>query len=574
MKITGAQLLIKLLKEEGVDTLFGYPGGYAINIFDELYNESNINVILPRHEQALIHAADGYARVTGKPGVCLVTSGPGATNTITGLATAYYDSVPLICITGQVPTTMIGTDAFQEADIFNMTRSVSKHNYYVKERKDLGRIIKEAFYVAQSGRPGPVVIDLPADIQKELGESEYIEDIKIDNYCAQPIMNEDEIAQAIKLINESEKPLFLVGGGLQNKESTEALYALVEKTKIPVVNTLMGLGVYPEKEELNLGMVGMHGCYSGNQGISNCDLLIAIGTRFNDRVTLKISEFAKRGKIIHIDIDASELNKRILADVTMNCDGKEFIKKLLEKEYDIHHKEWLETIKGYKTKDKILKKISESYKPKNIIKKLSDTFTNDIVTTDVGQQQMWTAQNYAFNKPKSFLTSGGMGTMGFGLPSALGAAIGKEGERVISISGDGGFQMNMQELATIAQLELPIIIIVFNNAYLGMVRQWQQLLYDKKYSSTCLKRRKSCPPSCNQPTKDCPEYLPNFLTIADAYHIENYKVTNMEELNSTLNNVKNINSKPVFIEIIIEQEDNVLPMVPSGSTLTEMILDE
>ncbi|TCT13846.1 acetolactate synthase large subunit [Natranaerovirga pectinivora] len=569
MEITGAKLLLEALKKEGVDTLFGYPGGYVISIFDALYSEPAINLILPRHEQALIHAADGYARATGKVGVCLVTSGPGATNTITGLATAYYDSIPLICITGQVPTSMIGTDAFQEADIFNITRSVCKHNYYVTKREDLGRIIKEAFYIATTGRPGPVVIDLPGDIQKELGSALYPETITVDGYCDKPELDENLILDATALINSSNKPLFLIGGGMQNQDCANSFLELVNKTNIPVISTLMGLGVYPEKSPHNLGMVGMHGSLAANHAISNCDLLIAIGTRFTDRVTSKIETFAKDAKIIHIDIDESEINKRVMCNISINGDAHQTLSLLLKQNYSLNIESWLNEVVDLKKKTTIL---NDEYNPRAILKKIASHYEDAVVSTDVGQHQMHTAQNYPFNTPNTLLTSGGMGTMGFGLPAAIGASIGLPNKRVISISGDGGFQMNLQELALVAQLELPMIIIIFNNQYLGMVRQWQQILFNKNYSSTCLRKKKNCPKLCNTPGPNCPEYSPNFIKLADAYNIPGYRVSNMAELEETLE-ISQQKNTPILIEVLLEPEINVLPMVPSGASLNEMITE-
>ncbi|MFP4697581.1 MAG: biosynthetic-type acetolactate synthase large subunit [Eubacteriales bacterium] len=571
--INGAELLIKALQSEGVDTIFGYPGAAIINIFDELYKQSEIELVLPRHEQALVHAADGYARVSGKPGVCLVTSGPGATNIITGIATAYYDSVPLVCFTGQVPTSLIGTDAFQEADIFNITRSISKHNYYVSKREDLGRIIKEAFFVATTGRPGPVIVDLPADILKSLGSSFYPNDVEIEGYESVPSPENNSINKAIELINQANNPLFLVGGGLQNKDSAKTLRSIVEKTNIPVVSTLMGLGVFPVNNPLFIGMVGMHGAYSANMAISNCDVLIAIGTRFNDRVTTHLESFASNAKIIHVDIDASEINKRVLADVTINGDAYDILNKINSNiKLTAEISPWINQLKIWANYNN--KSISEkAFRPSCLINEINDYFPDALVTTDVGQHQMWTAQNYRFKEPRTFLTSGGMGTMGFGLPSAIGAQIANPNKRVVSISGDGGFQMNIQELATAVQLELPLIIVIFNNTYLGMVRQWQQLMYDKNYAGTCLRRRKSCPKVCNAPNTNCPIYTPNFIEVAKAYGANGYRACTVEELNTALIKAKTSEDTPTVIELLIEQEENVFPMVPSGSSLKNMIVD-
>ena len=575
MEKTGAQILIEALKTENVDTLFGYPGGYVIPIFDELYTEPTIDLVLPRHEQGLVHMADGYARSTGKVGVCLVTSGPGATNTVTGLATANYDSVPLVCFTGQVPYNLIGNDAFQEADIVGITSSVTKHNYIVTDRKDLPRIIKEAFYIASSGRPGPVLIDLPINVIKDSADDSYPKSVQIDGY--KPVTEGHPLQikkAAVKLMN-AKRPLILCGGGVNISNASAELIKLVEKTGIPSVSTLMGIGGMPSEHPLHVGTIGMHGVYHANMALSNCDLICSIGCRFSDRITGKLSEFATHADIIHIDIDAASISRSVPVAVPIVGDAKNIISKLipLVKKRDISS--WTDSIAEW-GKEYSLKIVDgkNHLSPMAVISAVSDIFSDSIIVTDVGQHQMWTAQFYKFSKSRSLLTSGGLGTMGYGVPAALGAQIGNPDKRVICISGDGGSQMNIQELAIASQRELPVVFIIMNNNYLGMVRQWQELFFNRKYSGTCLRKTKSCPAKCNNIGEHCPPYIPDFVKLADAYNITGMRVTDKNDIVSTLKKAFEIKHKPVLIEFMIEQEANVMPMIPSGGNISQMLLED
>ena len=446
MKIKGTELFVKALKEEGVTTLFGYPGGQAIDLFDALYEQNDIDVVLPRHEQALIHAADGYARSTGKVGVCLVTSGPGATNLVTGIATANYDSVPLVCFTGQVPTHLIGNDAFQEVDIVGITRNICKYAVTVRKREDLGRIIKEAFYIARSGKPGPVVVDLPKDIQIALGSDEYPSEVNIRGYKPNETVHIGQIKKAMAVLKKAKKPVFLVGGGVNIARANKEMQQLAELTKVPVVTTIMGKGALPTNHPLYIGNIGIHGSYAANHAISECDVLFSIGTRFNDRITGKIEEFAKDATIIHVDIDAAAISKNIVVDIPIVADAKMAIGKILEVAQEYDTKDWLARIEDWKTTYPLTMSKQEGLTPEKIVKAINDQFDSVIVTTDVGQNQLWTTQFLELNEKKQLLTSGGLGTMGYGLPAAIGAKLGNMEKAVVSISGDGGVQMNIQEL--------------------------------------------------------------------------------------------------------------------------------
>ncbi len=574
MKINGARYLVEALKKENVDVIFAYPGSCVMPIFDALYTEPDIKLILPRHEQGLVHAADGYARSTGKVGVCIVTSGPGATNTITGLATANYDSVPLICITGQVSRNLIGNDAFQEVDTVGLTRSVAKHNYIVHDRKELGRIIKEAFVIATTGRPGPVVIDFPVDISREVGDDYYPESIQIRGY--NPIIkgHQIQVKKAVKMLMKAKKPLFLIGGGVIISNASESFLELVNKTGVPVISTIMGKGAIPCTHPKYAGMVGMHGTYASNKAVMECDLLFSIGTRFNDRITGVVSRFAPNAEIVHIDIEPASISRNVNVDVPIVGDAKVVIDEIIPMVEKAHIAPWVQQIDAWKnehTAKVVPGKVRLS--PMEVLRNINDTFPEAIITTDVGQHQMWTAQFCKFLKPRTFLTSGGLGTMGYGFPAALGAQIGNRDKKVISISGDGSVQMNIQELATAVQQELPIIIAVFNNGYLGLVRQWQSLFYDKNYSGTCLRRTKSCPQECNTNGDHCPPYTPDFIKLAEAYGAIGIRVTKNEEILPALKKAGESEKVPVLIEFMIECEYNVMPMVPSGSALDEMILE-
>lgn len=573
MKIKGTTLFVKAMLEEGVDTIFGYPGGYAIDIFDELYNQDDIELVLPRHEQGLIHAADGYARSTGKVGVCLVTSGPGATNLVTGIATANYDSVPLVCFTGQVPTGLIGNDAFQEVDIVGITRNICKYAITVRNRKDLGRIIKEAFYIARTGKPGPVVIDLPKDIMLAMGDDTYPREISMRTYKPNTTVHCGQLKKALSLLENSEKPLFLIGGGVNISGAGKEFTRLVEQTKIPVVSTIMGKGALPTNHPLYIGNLGMHGCYSANMAVSECDVLFSIGTRFNDRITGKISEFAPKAKIIHVDIDSAAISRNIQVDIPIVSDAKEAIEKLIEMAHCYERPEWIAKLNKWNTEMPIKDTAAIGLTPKKIIDAINQLYMGSIIVTDVGQHQMWTTQYLEMNEDSKLLTSGGLGTMGYGLPAAIGAKLGNPDKTVICISGDGGIQMNIQEMATAVCQELPIIICIFNNGYLGMVRQFQELFYDKHYISTCLHYRKSCNQICRHSEKCCPPYSPDFVALAQSYGAYGIRVTEESEIESALKEAGTHTNAPTIIEFIIEPDHLVLPMVPGGNALHNMLLD-
>ena len=514
-KISGNKLLVKALKEEGVDTLFGYPGACTIDISDELYKQDYTKVILPRQEVALVHEADAYARSTGKVGVCLVTSGPGATNLVTGIATAYYDSVPLVCFTGQVSRHLIGNDAFQEVDIVGITRSITKYGVTVRRREDLGRILKEAFYIARTGRPGPVLIDLPKDVMGELGDAEYPEEVNIRGYKPNTHVHIGQLKRALKMLGKAKRPLFLAGGGVNVAHAQEAFTELVECTHVPVVTTVMGRGAIPTNHPLYIGNLGMHGAYASNMSVNECDLLFSIGTRFNDRITGKLHSFAPKAQIVHIDIDTAAISKNVQVDVPIVADAKEAIDKMIEYVTECDTEKWRAQIEAWKEEHPMKMKRKPIMTPQDVIDTINKVFDAAIIVTDVGQHQMFTAQFIEITHKKQLLMSGGLGTMGYGLPGAIGAKIGNPDTPVISISGDGGMQMNIQELATAVLEELPIISCIFNNNNLGMVRQWQKLFYGKRYSMTCLRAGAACRGKCGE--VPCPEYTPNFLKLAESY---------------------------------------------------------
>ena len=573
MWITGAELFVKALKEEKVDTLFAYPGGQAIDLFDALYGKKEIDVILPRHEQALVHEADGYARSTGKVGVCLVTSGPGATNLVTGIATANYDSVPLVCFTGQVPTYLIGNDAFQEVDTVGIMRSICKYAVTVRKREDLARIIHNAFYIAKSGKPGVVVVDIPKDIQLALGTDDYPKDINIRGYNPNTSVHMGQVNKAMEILGKANKPVFLIGGGVNIAHANELMTKLSETTGVPVVTTMMGKGAIPTTHELYVGNIGIHGSYAANTAIANCDVLFSIGTRFNDRITGKIEEFAKKATIIHVDIDPAAISKNISVDIPIVADAKIAIEAILKKAKKLNIDEWRNQISEWKETHPIKMEESEDIlTPEYIIRKINKLYKNAIITTDVGQNQLWTTQFIDIDNNKRLLTSGGLGTMGYGLPSAIGAKIACPDKDVISISGDGGIQMNIQELATAVCQELPITVCIFNNGYLGNVRQWQEMFYNKRYSSTCLKYRKSCDKNCKDKSKCCPEYTPNFIKLAESYGCQAIRVSSKEEVEKAFKQAKKNKKSPTIIEFIIDDRLNVLPMVPPGNPLQDMIL--
>jgi acetolactate synthase-1/2/3 large subunit len=561
MKKTGSQIIVECLKKEGVDILFDYPGGAVLPLFDELQN-APFRQILVRHEQAAVHAADGYARATGKVGVTLVTSGPGATNTVTGIATAYMDSVPILVLTGQIPTLLIGNDAFQEADIIGITRPCTKHNYLVKDVKDLARTLKEAFYVARNGRPGPVLVDLPKDIMVSSTEFKYPEKVFIRGYQPTYEGHPGQIQRAIKLMLKSKKPVFYVGGGIISSNASRELTLLAERLGIPVTMTLMGLGGYPGNHPLSLGMLGMHGTYRANMAVQECDLLIAIGARFDDRVTGMIEAFAPHAMIIHIDIDPTSISKNVRVDLPIVGDCKRVLSKilsLLEEEETDSFKEgldrWRQQMEKWKAIHNMDYRQGEKIKPQYVVEKIYELTKGDaIITTEVGQNQMWAAQYYQFLKPRTLLTSGGLGTMGYGFPAAMGAQVAFPNKLVIDIAGDGSFQMNSQELATVIQYQLPVKVAILNNGYLGMVRQWQEFFYGKRYASSSLEG-----------------VSPDFVKLAEAYGAVGLRATKPEEVIPTLKKAFSL-TKPVVIDFVVDPEENVYPMVPTGEPLNQMRL--
>ncbi len=573
MKISGNSLFVKALKEEGVTTLFGYPGGFAIDMFDELYKQNDIELILPRHEQGLIHAADGYARSTGKVGVCLVTSGPGATNLVTGIATANYDSVPLVCFTGQVPSQLIGNDAFQEVDIVGITRSISKYGVTVRNREDLGRIIKEAFFIASTGKPGPVIVDLPKDIMSELGSDSYPLTVNIRGYKPNSKVHIGQLKKAADKLNESKRPVFLAGGGIIISRAEAEFTRLAELTGVPVVTTIMGKGAIDSTHPLYVGNIGMHGSYAANKAINECDLLFSIGTRFNDRITGKIGEFAPNAEIVHIDIDSAAISKNVVVDIPIVADAKQAIEKMLEYAKECKTEAWLEQIQDWKTEHPLGMTLDQGITPEKIIRTINRMFPEAIVVTDVGQHQMWTTQYLELNGKKQLLTSGGLGTMGYGFPAAIGAKLGNPDKSVICISGDGGMQMNIQEMATAVAQELPLILCIFNNSSLGMVRQWQKLFYGKRYSSTCLRSRKNCSKQCGGANGSCPVYSPDFVKLAESYGAYGIRVEKEDQIEAAFAQASKDRKAPTVIEFIIDSEELVLPMVKSGKAISNMILE-
>ncbi|MBD5556891.1 MAG: biosynthetic-type acetolactate synthase large subunit [Roseburia sp.] len=572
MDITGRKLFVKALQEEGVDTVFGYPGGTVTDLFDELYKQDVIDVVLPRHEQGLIHEAEGYARSTGKVGVCLVTSGPGATNIITGLADAHYDSIPLVCFTGQVPLPLIGNDAFQEVDIVGMTRSVTKYGVTVRRREDLGRIIKMAFHIAATGKPGPVLIDLPKDIQTAVGPSEYPTNVQIRGYKPNDSVHIGQLKKAYKLLRAAKRPLILAGGGVNIAKASDKLLQFVEKTQIPVVTTIMGKGAIPTGHPLYVGNSGMHGKYVANIAVSECDVLFSIGTRFNDRITGDLNEFAPKAKIVHIDVDTASISRNVVVDVPIVSDANLALEKLLEWAESKDTREWQNQIAEWDRENPLEMRRDHGMTPQMIIEHINRTFGDAIYVTDVGQHQMWATQYLELDAWHQLITSGGLGTMGFGLPAAIGAKIGNPDREVVCISGDGGLQMNIQEMATAVVCGASVIICLFNNHYLGMVRQMQQLFYGKRYAATCLRRRKSCPAGCKGPNDACPPYAPDFVALAESYGAHGIRVEREEDIQAALDQARTYQDAPTIIEFIISSDEIVLPMVQGGNPMSSMIL--
>lgn len=571
MDITGRKLFVKALSEEGVDTVFGYPGGMVTDILDELYKHDEIELVLPRHEQGLIHEAEGYAKATGKVGVCIVTSGPGATNIMTGLADAHYDNIPLVCITGQVPLNLIGNDAFQEVDIVGMTRSITKYGVTVRDRKDLGKILKMAFHIARTGKPGPVLIDLPKDIQTALGPGEYPKSVSIRGYKPNESVHVGQLKKGYKLLKSAQKPLFLIGGGVNIAKANDKMLELVEKTRVPVVTTIMGKGAIPTDHPYYVGNSGMHGRYAANMAVGQCDVLFSIGTRFNDRITGDLNEFAPNAKIVHVDIDTASISRNVVVDVPIVADASLALEKLLEWAEPQKTEQWLGQIREWDKENPLEMRRDKGMTPQMIMEHINEQFPEGIIVTDVGQHQMWASQYIELNGKKQFITSGGLGTMGFGFPAAIGAKIGCPDKPVVCISGDGGMQMNIQELATAMVQDANVIVCILNNYYLGMVRQMQQLFYGKRYEATCLRRRKSCPKDCKGPNPACPPYEPDFVKLAESYGACGIRVTKEEEIAPAFEKAKAQNT-PVLIEFMIATEEIVLPMVKGGNPMTEMIL--
>ena len=561
MELTGAKILLECLQREGINTIFGYPGGAVIDIYDEL-SRSPIQHILVRHEQAAVHAADGYARATGKVGVALVTSGPGATNAVTGIATASYDSIPMVIITGQVHTMLIGNDAFQEVDIVGITRSCTKHNYLVKDITKLAATLRQAFYLARTGRPGPVLVDLPKDVIT--GKTEFIwpDVVKMRSYMPTSAPNLVQLRRAASMLQESERPVILAGGGVIASNASEHLAQIAIQYNIPVISTLMGLGAFPNGHPLWHGMVGMHGRFVANTAVTETDLLIAIGTRFADRVTGKISSFAKRAKIVHIDVDPTSIRKNVEVDVPIVADCREALMgfgNVLNalsgsKEWASRHVPWIEHLAEVDKANPLNYIESDEIKPQQVLETLCDIANEDaIIATEVGQHQMWTTQFYRFAKPRTFLSSGGLGTMGYGLPAAMGAQVALPDRQVILIAGDGSIQMNIQEMATLVYNRIPVKIIILNNQFLGMVRQWQELFYHRNYSQTRM------------------EGQPDFVRLAEAYGATGFRISRKEDVRETL---KTALATPgaVIVDVTVCREENVYPMVPAGAALDEMLV--
>ena len=562
MECTGAQILLESMKREGVDVLFGYPGGAVIDIYDELPRHPELRHVLVRHEQGAVHAADGYARASGKTGVCLVTSGPGATNTVTGIATAYSDSIPLVIFTGQVPTQLIGNDAFQEVDIVGITRPCTKHNFLVKDITKLALTIRQAFYLARSGRPGPVLVDLPKDVMQKRAEFVWPEDIYMRSYNPTYKPNLNQLRRSVEELAKAERPVILAGGGVIMSNAAEALTGLARKLSIPVTCTLMGLGGFPATDPLWLGMVGMHGTYAANLAINNCDVLMCVGARFDDRVTGRLAAFAPKARIVHIDIDPTSIRKNVevqvpvVGDCRMALEGISEIcdAKLENKDWAGEHAAWLAAVAEWKSSKPLCYQENGNIKPQAVIEALYDITGGDaIIATEVGQHQMWVAQFYSFTKPRTLLTSGGLGTMGYGFPASVGAQFAFPDKTVIAVAGDGSLQMNIQELATVVSNKLPIKVVILNNRYLGMVRQWQELFYNNNYSSTNM------------------EAQPDFVKLAEAYGAEGYRIEKAEDMRAVLEQAL-ASPNPAFIDVVVEREENVYPIVPVGAALDEMLL--
>jgi len=549
---------LECLKKEGVEIIFGYPGGVVLPLYDALYSDKGIKHILVRHEQGAAHAADGYARATGKVGVCLATSGPGATNLTTGIANAHMDSIPMVAITGQVATPLLGKDSFQEADVTGITLPIAKHSYLIKKTEDLPRMVKEAFYIARSGRPGPVVIDIPKDVFVNKIKFSYPDKVEIASYKPNLQGHPKQIALAAKAITAAKRPVMYVGGGAIAANAAGEVKQLAEKCNIPVTTTLMGLGAFPGTHELSLGMLGMHGTAYANYAVTDCDLLIAVGARFDDRVTGHIEKFAPNAKIIHMDVDPAEIGKNVRVDIPIVGDVKNVLRAIIDKvAAKEKHAEWVAQIEEWKKKYPLAYKMEGELKPQYVIEEFYKLTLDKevIIVTEVGQNQMWSAQFFKFDKPRTFVSSGGLGTMGFGLPAANGAQFGRPEAIVVDFAGDGSIQMNIQELTTAVNNRLPIKIFVLDNSFLGMVRQWQELIYERHYSHTNL---------CNNP---------DLVRVAEAYGVAARRVDKAENVREALEWSLTITDRPVLIDFMVAKEENVFPFVPPGQPINEMIID-
>lgn len=560
MNITGRKLFVKALKEEGVDTIFAYPGGMITDIVDELYKTEGIRVVLGRHEQALVHEAEGYARATGKTAVVLVTSGPGATNTITGIADAYYDSIPMVIFTGQVPLHLIGNDAFQEVDIVGMTRSITKFGVTIRDRADMGKLIKMGFQVASTGKPGPVLIDIPKDIQTTSGDPVYPSHVDIRGYHPNETVHIGQLKKAYRLLKSAKQPLILAGGGIRIAKAEKKLLEFAEKMNVPVTTTIMGKGVMPSDSPLYIGNCGMHGRYAANKAISECDVLFSIGTRFNDRITGDLDEFAPKAQIVHVDIASASISRNVVVDVPVTADASIALERLVEYAEPMKTDKWLDKISSWEKEHPLaMPKREIGLSPQEICEAINEVFSDANIVTDVGQHQMWATQFININKGQKLITSGGLGTMGFGFPAAIGAAIGNPKKPVVLVTGDGGFQMNMQEMAMAVGEHVPVVICIFNNTYLGMVRQMQQLFYGKRYEITDLKAPSG-------------EYYPDFIKWAESYSAKAIRIEKDADILPALKEARENQDGPTVLEFIIAPEDLVLPMVKSGNPLSEMIL--
>jgi len=553
-ELTGAEIFVKCLMEEKVEYIFGYPGGAVIGVYDAMHDMSHIQHILTRHEQGAVHAAEGYAKATGQVGVVLVTSGPGATNTVTGIADAYMDSVPIVVFTGQVATHLIGNDAFQEADIVGITRSITKHNFLVKDVRDLAWTIKAAFHIASTGKPGPVVVDMPKDVMASRTAFNYPKEIKLRGYHPFYFGHIGQINKAVEIINSSKKPVLYVGGGAINSNASREVYNLAKKLNAPVAMTLMGLGAFPTDDELSMGMLGMHGTWYSNIAVDQCDCLIAIGSRFDDRVTGNPQRFSPNSKKIHIDIDPSAISKNVKVDVPIVGDVRHVLERLIPLVQPLDTMEWLKQIRDWEKEHPLRYENGDQIRAQYVIQKIYELTNGEaVVTADVGQNQMWTAQFYKFKNPRSSITSGGLGTMGFSFPAAIGAAFGVKDRPIFSINGDGGIQMNIQELTTAVGNKLPIKIVILDNGYLGMVRQWQDMFYKKRYSHVSLGTN------------------PDFAKIADAFGAKGFVTDKTDEVEPILREALKINDRPVLIDFKTVEEDNVFPMIPAGTGVEQML---